>query len=98
LILFFALRAVPVKELGKIWAKAQTESVMDKDAPSDGDADQDEATVKEKMPLNVMLPRMDMLALSIHFSSVESIMLHYSDKLPHSFIPEIPTPPPNFIG
>lgn len=98
LIFLFVLRAVPVKELGKIWSKTQMESILDKDAPSDGDADQDEAAAKEKMPSKVMLLGADMLALSIHFSSIESVMLHYSEKLPRSFIPEIPTPPPNFIA
>ena len=94
LIIFFALRAAPVKELGKMWAKAQAENPIDKDLPCDSD-EQDDSNLKEKLPLKIMLPHSGILALSIHFSNIGSSLLQLSEKLPHSFIPEVPTPPPN---
>jgi hypothetical protein len=91
-LFIFSFQVLPVKEIGSILFKGQmTEEIHETvDDTSPGGKVKKEPEVK-------LFIKNEMQALAMRFTSIAQLAIHGSANLPRHFVPDIFTPPPNFI-
>jgi len=90
-LFIFSFQVLPVKELGQILFKGlMTEEIHE------AAADDTSGTKLKKEPARLFY-RHEGLASILYFTSKVHTAIHDAEKLPRHFIPDIITPPPNFI-
>ena len=89
-LFIFSFQVLPVKELGRILFKGlMTEEIHET-------ADDTSGPKLKKEPAKLFNKHED-LASILYFTSRVNTALHDAEKLPRHFVPDIITPPPNFV-
>lgn len=89
-LIIFSFQVLPVKEIGKILFKGQmTEEIHESHT--------DESCNKLKKNEPYKLYDAEIVARIQYFESKIQTAIHEAERLPKDYVPDIFTPPPNFI-
>jgi hypothetical protein len=89
-IIIFSFQVLPVKELGELLVKGtMTEEIHEAGVAEDGGKLKGKSEAFKLVFVNNFGERNRFLSHEVHTA------IHKSERLPHTFIPDIITPPPN---
>ncbi|WP_276132531.1 hypothetical protein [Polluticoccus soli] len=91
-LLIFSFQVLPVKEIGSILFKGQ----MTEEIHETADDSPPGSKIKKESDTKIFA-KYETVASVIHFTKIVELTLHRSEHLPRHFVPDILTPPPNFI-
>jgi hypothetical protein len=91
-LFIFSFQVLPVKEIGSILFKGQ----MTEEIHETVDDNPTGSKLKKEAETKIFI-KSEMLASVMYFTSIAQLAIHSSANLPRHFVPDIFTPPPNFI-
>ncbi len=96
-IIIFLFSALPVREIGKMLGKGQTTEEVHADDDGTGVPDDDFAgkIKKDLDPFIEVIFHAEVAPMFVYNNKVQ-VAIHRSSILPDHFVPNIPTPPPDF--